>query len=73
MKMLVFVISLGVLYWTMTSFAQTRLAPIAPCPEPANVSTIGHAGDAAAAGDEASAYQLVQLASDTAETDMCGH
>ncbi len=56
MKMLVFVISLGVLYWAMTSFAQTRLATIEPCAGEANISVIGHAGEAGfmsaeAAGD----------------------
>ena len=56
MKMLAFVISLGVLYWAMTSYANVRLAA-APCTGPANVSSIGHVAEAPAEAE----FQVAQI------------
>ena len=50
MKMLGFVITLGVLYWAVTSYAQVRLSAVEPC--------------ANGGGAGAAEYQLAELASD---------
>ena len=67
MKMLAFVISIGVLYWAMSSYAQTRLAGAEPCPELANITSIGanhsaEAGEAGETGEPNGGFQLVQMA-----------
>lgn len=67
MKMLAFVISLGVLYWAMTSYAHVRLAAGDPCAGPANVSSIGQAAAASAGPD----LQVAQIDPSAAGAPIC--
>lgn len=67
MKMLAFVISLGVLYWAMTSYANVRLAAAGPCSDPANISSIGQVAEAPAGAE----LQLAQLEPAAAGAPIC--
>ena len=67
MKMLAFVISLGVLYWAMTSYANVRLAAGDPCAGPANVSSIGHVAEASADAE----FQVAQIEPGAAGAPIC--
>lgn len=67
MKMLAFVISLGVLYWAMTSYVHVRLAAADPCSGPVNVSSIGIVAEAPADAE----FQVAQVDPAAASAPIC--
>jgi hypothetical protein len=73
MKMLAFVISLGVLYWAVISYAQIRVAAVEPCPEAVNISAIGHLAEAARAlpEGETGEFEIAQIAAEPAAGAAC--
>lgn len=71
MKMLAFVISLGVLYWAVISYAQIRVAAVQPCTETVNISAIGHLAEAARPAADAEAVEISQISPDPAAGAAC--